>query len=567
MVTVSITAFRRPNAFSKAWRRQGWQPLVLGLLLLTLGNQAWSKTLSASTERTQVELGDIIELHLQADFQSPGSMLDLSPLEDQFEVLGSQRSNQIQLVNGQMQSSTRWLIQLLPKHSGELIIPPLSLQQVQSQPLPLSVKPLPKGWENGTPPAYFLQAEVGTETPYVQAQVLYTLRFYYQGRFISGNIRPPEFGNAHSELLQDGLVYHKQLHDQTYTVHEWLYALYPQSSGTLEISPASFNGRLQLKNQLKQLQESSQALALKVLPAPDDFTQHSHTPWLPAQTLRLTSQWQLPATEIRVGDTLTQTLTLEVEGQMAHQLPDLPLPTHPDFKVYADQPQSQQHKQVNGIRSIKQFKRALVPTQPGTITLPQQTLYWWDTRKNALQSAVIEAQTWTVLPASPPANGPAMPTQAPQPPDKDTVSHPPFQWLWPALSAGFALLWLGTLGLWWQARRTPPCTDPSNREQDAATPTTQPAANSLSALCQLEPANLYAALKPWLHDHRHIEHFSQLPEGALKQGIVTLEAALFANGTFSPEDRRALCDALKEKVISSPSQTEKNALAPLYRRS
>ncbi|MDG6778792.1 BatD family protein [Thiomicrorhabdus sp. zzn3] len=557
-----------------AWLCQRHLMLVFSVIALSLASFAvQAKSLTVSADRQTVEFGDIITLNIVADFQNNLAQLDLSSLEDQFEILGSQRSNQIQMVNGDFETSTRWLIQLLPKQVGELMIPPFKLGDVSSAPYPVTVKPLQKSLQGDLEP-FFLQSEVNIAKPYIQQQVIYTLRFYHQGRTISGNIRPPQFGSAQTELLKDGEAFSKQINGIPYTVYEWIYAVYPQASGTLTISAPSFQGRLQYRGRLKQVEVKAKALELNVQAEPSAFKNQATNPWLPAANIEVTQQWQLPDGDIHVGDTLTQTVTLRAQGLMANQLPDLRLSESGDYKIYADQPVTSQQKTASGIHSEKQFKRALIPSRSGEVTIPQQTVYWWNTQTDRLEKSVLPGKTLTVRPAV----GNDQPHQTMQAHDLRTPDAQPqatqdaSERLWQGFTALFALLWLFTLGVWWKTRRQL-AKGVSQQTSQASAKTAKTAEEteqawsvnaSLDTLCQLPLAQLYPALLNWLKQHHQLNHLAELADPALKQILFKLEACRYHQADFSETDRKRLCANLK--AFDHKSQTEQAAskLKPLY---
>lgn len=539
---------------------------LLSVLALLLSQSAWANSVTLEADRQQVEMGDIVTLTIDADFQSRLAQPDFSVLQDQFELLGSQRSSNIQIVNGDFKTRTRWLVQLLPKQAGELMIPPIDIDGVQTQPYSLNVKPLSAPLQ-GALPAFFLQADVSSNRPYVQQQVLYTLRFYYQGRYIDGAIRPPEFGNALVQLLRDGDVFNKQIQGQSYTVYEWVYALYPQQSGALNITTPSFNGRIQFQGRLKQLQETANALSLQVKPQTALFSEQARNAWLPAKRLALKQEWNLP-NQIHVGDSLTQTLTLQAEGLLASQLPTLDFSVGDNFKVYPDQPTSEQKVETSGVISAKQLKRALIATRAGQLTIPQQTFHWWNTQTDRLESIVLPAKTLTVLPAK---NHPA--TLAPQAANPLVAATPPTipdassdKGLWPWLSALFAVLWLLTLGLWWQARRQgQTLKEAQQHSAQTSTEKTQQAGSDIATLCALPPQALYAELKRWLQRQHRIHAFSELQNNPLLDAIRRLEAHLYHAKDWSETERTELCEALKA-FGSARQTTTKSHLKPLYQR-
>ncbi|MDG6774210.1 BatD family protein [Thiomicrorhabdus sp. ZW0627] len=541
-------------------------------LLSVFSTSSWSDSLTVETDRQTVEFGDIVSLYVTADFQSTLGQLDLEPLKDQFEVLGSQRSNNIQMVNGDFQSSTRWLIQLLPKQAGELIIPPFKVGDATSQPYKLTVMPMQKSLTKGSLKPYFLEAKVSTDSPYVQGQVIYSLRFYYRGRLISGNIRPPEFGNALVESLKKESVFSKQIQGQAYTVYEWIYALYPQSSGELKVTTPVFTGRIQIDNHLKQIQAVANELTLKVKPEPETFKEQSTNPWLPAKRVKIDQKWNLPKDEIRVGDTLTQTLTLNVDGLMANQLPTLTLDAQDGFKVYPDQPTTQEEKQQNGILSTKVIKRAIIPTQAGTLTLPEQSLYWWNTETDTLETTHIPGKTLKILEsadktASQSGSGTEMlahdlnaitPTAA-------TGKASSNDLFWKISTTVFAILWLLTMGLWLMEKRRGKNIQENNRENlETDSRQTEQAWSELDGLCKLSPPELYPAIKNWLRSQHGIKSFSELNDPALKAQLLQLEASLFNDKTFDETARSTLCEALEKLDRKHTSTLAESQLKDLY---
>ena len=52
---------------------------------------------------------------------------DLTALEALFEVRGTRQVNQLNTLNGDNRATTRWIITLLPKENGSVVIPPLQL--------------------------------------------------------------------------------------------------------------------------------------------------------------------------------------------------------------------------------------------------------------------------------------------------------------------------------------------------------------------------------------------------------------------------------------------------------
>jgi hypothetical protein len=562
---------------------------LLFAFLLAIPVLSWAQTLTVQTARQTVELGDVISLVIQTDFQTSGKQLDLTVLEDQFDVLGKQQSNNIEFINGNFSSRTRWQIQMVAKHVGELIIPSLQIEGAKSQPLTITVVPAKKASKGDLGP-YFLESSLSKQHVMVQEEVIYTLRLYFLGS-VSGNIRPPQFGQALSEPLKVQSVYGKELNGKNYTVYEWVYALYPQKSGQLDILGAQFSGLIQYQGRQKGVSEIADTQTLTVLPEVAQFKSQSKNPWLPASDLQLKEQWISSLDKVRVGDSLTRTLTLQVVGLKASQLPVLTTENGKGYKIYADQPVTNQTIVKSGLQSQIQVKQAIIPTQEGLLTLPEQSITWWNTTTQKIEMSSVPARSITVLPALI-SQGPLNNNGQVLNPDvlknqhaktasasqqinamvsRETTS------IWQIISLLMTLVWVATLLLWRRKHKQ------MQSKINALTPQESTPADSQQVrlatemgLCQtdeqgglkLSPQQFYNKLRLQLADTHNIHHFDALEHSDLQTEIGQLEAHLFNQELLNPDTLSNICRLLNS-WSTKPGQTQStpdSKLSSLYGR-
>ncbi len=556
---------------------------ILLIILLTLPLWVFAKTLDVFTDRQTIEMGEIITLTIQTDFQARNSQLNLDNLKDQFEILGRQQSNQISIINGQFSSRTQWQITLLPKQEGELIIPPLEIDSIQSTPYKITVRPAPKHSATNLGD-HFLESSLNKQKVYVQEEVLYRLRFYFLGAF-QGNIRPPVFENSLSTVLKDQAVYGKNVKGNHYTVYEWLYAFYPQKSGQLTIKGPIISGVQQYHNRQKAVQEMAKTQTLTVQPEPAHLKTSPTEPWLPAKSVTLSEKTPTPLKTLHVGDSFTRTITLTVVGLRASQLPKLTTNNQDGFKVYSDQPVTEETILDSGIRTVQTIKQTFILTKAGTITLPEQRLNWFNTKTQTMETALIKARQLTVLPA--PNTSTNTPPQSTHTPNTTTLndldSMTPSNvsretsettFFWPMISSLLGFAWFITLVLWRkqtlklkaQLQRLKTNDSSPHRDSFKTTHTTSFCSNNTMP----EPRVFYQQLKQYLKENYSIESLSDLENTDLKQSIYQLEAHLFSNAALPDGLLETLCKQLKEvtKNFSPPSQKEGQQgkqLASLYK--
>jgi len=557
-----------------------WLLLAITLILLNFTSQVYAKNISVKTDRQIVEMGDIITLLIETDFQTRGKSLNLKSLEDQFDVLNTQQSNQIQIINGQYTSFTRWRIQLLPKQEGKLIIPSLSIGDVTSQAYEIEV--LKPRYTPGNEP-YFLEARIDKNEVFVQEQVIYTLRFYHKGSLINGNIRPPTFDNALVEPLKEQSVFGKTINGQQYTVYEWQYALFPQSSGELAIPGPSFTGLLHLRGKQKGVKSVAEPSIINVLPAvPNDQAW-----WLPANEIKIEQAWDNLPNTLYVGDSLRRVITLQASGLKSSQLPTLNTANTDGYKVYADEAKEQQSLSEKGVNSVKTVAQAIVPIKAGTLVLPEQKITWWNTNTQHVETTILQSQTLTILPAK---NSPTEPTstltdnsistysnsinQPIQNTALNTTQNAPSadesflalaRSFWPVLSVVLFTLWLITLIMLLRLKKQFNGLSESSKETTANQKTIAGVVNS--RWCDLPLEAFYQELLRQLHEELAIKNVDAIVNEKLKQAIWQLEAHLYKGQSLADDTRQIICDNWPELFANSkPSSksSKKVELVNLY---
>lgn len=569
------------------------------LLFFSFSSLAWSESLIIEADRQKIEMGDIIVLTITADFQTYTARPDFEKLTSQFEILGQQQSNQMQYVNGQVAVSTQWHLRITPKQIGKLMIPPLAVSGVESQPYPIEVSPQVQA--SGQAKLHFLEAEIDNATPYVQEQVLYTVRFYHQGRLLSGNIRPPEFSSAFSKQIGNQKRYQKYLHGKLYEVYEWHYAFFPQRSGQMTLTPQDFTGRLQVRNGMKQVNDKSQPIHLKVLPKPSSFP--TSNDWMIAKDLMLKHEWQA-ADNLEQGDAITLTLTLQADGLLANQLPNIKLPESTAYQTYPDNPTVDERVTTQGVLSSKAIKIAVIPNQAGIFKTPSLKLPWFNSQTEKMNYLELPSQTFR-FEENPTLTKEEVRSEKISEEKKQTQSNTAedaasFN-IWWIAAILFALLWIVTMILLFKVMRSKRNTSKENREtamamveiaketnhhrnevlQEAMSAQT-PETNSrqgenhawspyddLNHICadKLEPLVKYNALRNWRQKHQDLS----ISEQDWQSAIAPLKSHLFNQTDFGLAEQESMCQALAklQQKIDSDKALQNNkkkgqTLEPLY---
>ncbi|WP_435036310.1 BatD family protein [Pseudomonas neuropathica] len=431
--------------------------LLLPLLLCTATAQA--AELTASVDRSRLNSGETVELTLETSDVTQFGKPDLTALEALFEVRGTRQVNQLNTLNGDNRATTRWIITLLPKENGSVVIPPLQLGDAQSQPITVQVVESDTRENKNSLDPVFIEASLDQSSVYVQAQAILTLRIYHSvSLYDDSSLTPLQIADARIEQLGDTRTYEKDLNGVRHGVIEMRYAIYPQHSGLLTITPQTFSATLvdtqpsqdanaQGPKPGKLMRVSSAEIPLTVKPKP--LTYPVDAPWLPARSLSLSESWNPEPEHTQVGDSLTRSLTLKVEGLAASQLPALPATDVNGLRRYPDQPVLSNQSTDRGIVGSREEREALVPSRSGAIELPTVDVVWWNTFEDHLEHSSLPARTLQV------ANNPSLQVDTPAGTLQVSAVDNDVLWWWKLSTLILACTTLLGFGLWWRARWQP----------------------------------------------------------------------------------------------------------------
>ncbi len=379
---------------------------LIAAAFLLLSQLAAAADLIASVDRKQIGRADPVTLQIvysdvQAGFLSllNTDMPDMSQLERDWNIVGRPRiSKESSNINGNRTAQTRWEVELLPRRSGEVLIPSLSFKGQYTDPIRIQVKDTQTTQPEKTENFYF-EVEVSSGTHYVQEQLLYIERMYYTVNHEDAVLSEFEVANARVQPLMDAKQYLTVVDGQRIGVYERRYALFPESSGTLTIPGQRFTARVTDRfNRFRGSAETivSKPIELQIQPIPDNYPQ---APWIPASRFTLEETFSAPPTEWQVGEPVTRTFTIKATGLSAGQVPPIPMAEVPGVRYYPDQTQDNSSISDQGITTVVTQSVAVVPGNTGDLILPEIRIPWWNTLENRVEYATLPEHNIQVIAA------------------------------------------------------------------------------------------------------------------------------------------------------------------------
>ncbi len=414
-----------------------------------------SATLRTMVEPRLVDEMDTIRLTIRQEGSSQSDAPDLTPLMEDFEVLGSQTSSRISSINGRTMASVEYQINLRPRRTGELRIPSVTIDGEQSESVVVRVRPLDPTVKEAIAAMVFFESELSSNPVYVQAETVLTRRlFYSQGVQIYSDLPGvPEIENAVVIPLGETQSLSVLRGSRRYGVIEQRFALFPEQSGSLLIPAISVTSSVRLQSQGRTrrsgIRVSTDEIELEVLPIPDSYP--AGTAWLPATGITVDQRWMPNVTDVKVGDPLNFALTIQAKGNRGSAIPPVPLPLPENqFKVYPESPEMVESADTGTVIGTRHERFALIPTAPGPVELPDLSVTWWDTVTNRLRQTRISVSPMLITGTATPTT-PVPETEAPTAPAENATSEQqgttPIAWR-PIAGWGLVTIALLTLLTW-----------------------------------------------------------------------------------------------------------------------
>ena len=518
-------------------------PLLLLLIVLSsLTSTLLASEVSVSVDRNPVNLQESFQLTFTAS-DDPDGDPDFSPLDKDFEILNQSQQQSVQIINWEKTKSIQWILTVMAKRAGNLVIPAINFGQDSSQFDSIIVNEVDSAQAaSKTNEDLFLQVDVSSPKLYIQEQVIYTLKLFRKVNISQASLTEPELQDAVIERLGEDKNYNTRFQGENYVVTERKYAIFPQKSGLVTIAPLTLTAGVVIPGQrqtnsffnrqrTRSKRVVSDAITLYVQAKPAN----SGKAWLPAKQVYLQEKWADNIEQMIVGQPNTRTITLFVEGATVGVLPELYRDNMPkNLKAYPDQPILKEEAKEDGMVAFREEKVALIPGQAGSYTLPAIEIPWWNTRTQKMEiaripeqtiSATVAAGSATTLEPTPPIGSPTLATTN----KNEKQGFGAFQqintiWFWLALF--FACGWLATI-VYFLSRKA------GNTEQKQVVVEKKSLADKIlkKACINNDPIMAKDALLQWGREkfnQSSLSKIAELCDQPLQAEIVILNAALYS---------------------------------------
>ncbi|NNM10625.1 MAG: protein BatD [Pseudomonadales bacterium] len=377
-------------------------------LLLLVASQA-SLALELRADRNTVPINETLRLEIRSGGSDSLADIDLSPIEKYFEILGRSSQSEYSMVNGRTEAMQRLSLTLKPLATGKIRIPALQFQGKRSAPIDIEISQPVQPPASASDKSVMLEAEVDKSEVYPGEQLIYTMRLMYRVGLSDAQISPLQIQDTEIVELED-ISYQRKINGTQYQVVEKRYALQFKQIAQVEIQGQTLTATAGAKRGRfgfgfgvdpmrggTPVRLAANAITLNIKAIPAGINPLN---WLPAQELQLREEWQETSSQAEVGQPITRSIEVYAVGLPGEYLPEVFDAAIDGLNRYPEKPAFVTETWSGGIAGKRKDTYALIPTRPGTITLPAIKLAWWNTETDRAETATLPSRTISVKPGA-----------------------------------------------------------------------------------------------------------------------------------------------------------------------
>ncbi|MBU2899083.1 BatD family protein [Vibrio hepatarius] len=189
--------------------------------------------------------------------------------------------------------------------------------------------------------------------------------------------------------------YTERKEGKTWSRQRWEVTIYPQSPGTYVIPPIAVGVQVSASDGAKVVG------TLYTQPIRFEATMPSvlisdKSQWFSATNVEVKQTWSTSNDELKVGDAITRTITIDANDTLSVLLPDLLSGgSTTQYQAYP-QPNKRSDMQTRGdYQSSRSEETVYVIQQGGKIKLPEYHFQWWNSKTKQIETQVIAGKIFT----------------------------------------------------------------------------------------------------------------------------------------------------------------------------
>ena len=376
--------------------------LVLAMMLIGVTSSVLA-AVSSSVNSTSITENESIELKVRFSGMDQVDDPDFSRLSEGFEFSTPSVSSRFVISNGRQNASTTWTLWLRPRHTGELTIPPFTINGEKTEAINVFVEPLSAEVRAELEQEVFILTNVNRPQQYIHGAIHVERRLYYSDNVtqLSRHLPPPDdIENAYVISRGDITRTYARRNNRQYSVLVQKFVLFPEISGKINIPSISVEARVTRAGSSMTFPARSEEVNLEILPIPDEYpTDH---PWFPSTRVQISDNFNKESLDdLKIGDTIERTIVIRAVDNHSSDIPNYEFPVPDGVRQYIELPDFDDADLGTEIVGTRNIHSTILFTQAGEFTFPSVSIHWWNTDTHKLESYFVSGRTVNVTSVEP----------------------------------------------------------------------------------------------------------------------------------------------------------------------
>jgi len=224
----------------------------------------------------------------------------------------------------------------------------------------------------------FIVAEISSIEPYIQQQVLYSIKLYRDSHLQRGYFHTPNISNAIIKALPPIPVQKVIYNNLEYELLVQQYHLYPQSSGKITLPEPIFSSQ--------ELFVKGKALSIDVKPANNVTLNRT---WFIADKVELTEQWTGNFNELNTGDFLQRRIIIQAQNTLSLFLPEIQFEQIPGLHIERLPAKLSDITIKNNTTAQRIERFRIIAEKAGKYQLPAINITWQNGQTESIQKSQL----------------------------------------------------------------------------------------------------------------------------------------------------------------------------------
>ncbi|KHT62485.1 hypothetical protein RJ45_16820 [Photobacterium gaetbulicola] len=235
-----------------------------------------------------------------------------------------------------------------------------------------------------------LSAELVRDTVYPETEAIYILRVESRADIHFSRVNPPQAQGVNVRRGSQDHEYYFVGNDE-FRVSTYRFFISAEQVGAITLEGASLTHvAINENGTRRRVRNRATPVTLDSRPKPESYQGY----WLPSEQVTLEQHWSTKASALQVGDSITRTLTLYIQGRNIDSFPELVVDYPEGMNVYSEQPK---FDATDGGMTMT-LRQVIVPRSEGLFEIPSLAIPWFDTSSNTIAVASLKGLALNILP-------------------------------------------------------------------------------------------------------------------------------------------------------------------------